>query len=89
MLTRSCFPSLQQFDAAFLTNGAAQLTDDQWFLIKELFPWNPPLRAGGRRVAEERSPGLRQSHRQRPVARAVGDVRHHADRAAAIEKQNV
>lgn len=48
MLTPNCFPSLQQFDAAFRMDVAAQLTDDQWFLIEELFPWDPPLRAGGR-----------------------------------------
>jgi transposase len=27
---------------------AFQLTDEQWFLIEELFPWNHPQRVGGR-----------------------------------------
>jgi transposase len=48
MLTPSCFPSLARFDSASRTDVASQLTDEQWFLIEELFPWNPPQRAGGR-----------------------------------------
>ena len=48
MLTPSCFPSLQRYDTASRTDAATQLTDDQWFLIEELFPWEPPQRPGGR-----------------------------------------
>lgn len=48
MLTPSCFPSLARYDAASTTDVIPQLTDEQWFLIEELFPWNPPQRPGGR-----------------------------------------
>jgi transposase len=48
MLTPCCFPSLERFDLASRTDVVPQLTDEQWFLIEELFPWNPPQRAGGR-----------------------------------------
>jgi transposase len=48
MLTPSCFPSLQRFDSTSRTDVTPQLTDEQWFLIEELFPWEPPTRAGGR-----------------------------------------
>lgn len=48
MLTPCCFPSLARFDAASRTDAASQLTDEQWFLIEELFPWEPPHRPGGR-----------------------------------------
>jgi hypothetical protein len=48
MLTPSCFPSLQRFDSTSRTDVTPQLTDEQWFLIEELFPWEPPNRAGGR-----------------------------------------
>lgn len=48
MLTPSCFPSLQRYDSASRTDALSQLTDDQWFLIEELFPWEPPHRPGGR-----------------------------------------
>ena len=48
MLTPSCFPSLVRFDSASTTDVTPQLTDEQWFLIEELFPWNPPQRPGGR-----------------------------------------
>lgn len=48
MLTPSCFPSLARFDSASRTDAASQLTDEQWFLIEELFPWEPPHRPGGR-----------------------------------------
>jgi transposase len=48
MLTPCCFPSLARFDSASRTDAAPQLTDEQWFLIEELFPWEPPHRPGGR-----------------------------------------
>lgn len=48
MLTPSCFPSLARFDSTSRTDAASQLTDEQWFLIEELFPWEPPHRPGGR-----------------------------------------
>jgi transposase len=48
MLTPCCFPSLGRCDLASTTDVNPQITDDQWFLIEDLFPWNPPQRPGGR-----------------------------------------
>jgi transposase len=48
MLTPAFFPSLERHDAASRTEPFSQLTDDQWFLISDLFPWEPPTRLGGR-----------------------------------------
>lgn len=31
-----------------------ELTDDQWSLIEDLFPWNPPSQKGGRPKAQPR-----------------------------------
>jgi transposase len=30
------------------TDDRKQLSDEQWFLIEDLFPWEPPTRVGGR-----------------------------------------
>ncbi len=48
MLTPAFFPSLERHDAASRTDDRSQLTDVQWFLIEDLFDWQPPTRAGGR-----------------------------------------
>lgn len=48
MLTPSHFPSLGRYDVASRTDGRKQLSDEQWFLIEDLFPWTPPSAAGGR-----------------------------------------
>ena len=48
MLTPACFRSLERHDAASRTDDRSQLTDEQWFLIEDLFPWEPPTRFGGR-----------------------------------------
>jgi transposase len=48
MLTPSRFPSLGRYDVASRTDGRKQLSDEQWLLIEELFPWEPPNAAGGR-----------------------------------------
>lgn len=48
MLTPAFFPSLERHDAASRTEPFTQLTDDQWFLIEDLFDWQPPTRLGGR-----------------------------------------
>lgn len=48
MLTPCCFPSLARYDLASKTDVTPQLTDEQWFLIEDVFPWNPPQRSGGR-----------------------------------------
>ena len=48
MQTSALFPSLERHDVAFRTDDRAQLTDDQWFFIDDLFDWQPPPRVGGR-----------------------------------------
>ena len=48
MLTPAFYPSLERHDAASRTDDRSQLTDDQWFLIEDLFDWQPPTRVGGR-----------------------------------------
>jgi transposase len=48
MLTPACFRSLKRHDAASRTDDESPITDDQWFLIDDLFEWYPPSRAGGR-----------------------------------------
>ena len=48
MLTPACFRSLKRHDAASRTDRFLQLTDEQWFLIEDLFSWEPPTRFGGR-----------------------------------------
>ena len=48
MLTPACFPSLRGYVMASRTDDRKQLSDEQWFLIEDLFPWEPPTRAGGR-----------------------------------------
>lgn len=48
MLTPALYPSLRRHDAASRTDDRSQLTDEQWFLIEDLFDWQPPLRSGGR-----------------------------------------
>jgi len=47
-LTPACFRSLKRHDAASRTDDESQITDDQWFLIDDLFEWCPPTRVGGR-----------------------------------------
>ena len=49
------YPSLERFDSASRTDDPQQLTDTQWFLIEELFPWEPPMRPGGRPVIPPRA----------------------------------
>ena len=55
MLTPACFPSLERHDAASRTDDRSQLTDEQWFLIEDLFDWQPPTRAGGRPMVPPRA----------------------------------
>ena len=47
-LTFMWWPSVRRFQMASKTETKAQLTDEQWNLIEDLFPWNPPTRFGGR-----------------------------------------
>ena len=47
MLTPAYFRSLKRHDAASRTDDLKQLTEEQWFLIEDLFPWEPPSRSGG------------------------------------------
>ena len=48
MLTPAHFPSLGRYDVASRTDDRKQLSDEQWLLIEDLFPWDPPTAAGGR-----------------------------------------
>lgn len=55
MLTPVSFLSLERHDAASKTDDQRQLSDEQWFLIEDLFEWEPPTRAGGRPVIPPRA----------------------------------
>lgn len=55
MLTPACFPSLRGYNLASKTDSRQQLSDEQWFLIEDLFPWTPPSRLGGRPVVPPRA----------------------------------
>ena len=48
LLTFVFWPSLRRFRTASRTEPKPQLTDEQWLLIEDLFPWEPPSRLGGR-----------------------------------------
>ena len=47
-LTFVGWPSLRRYRTASKTEPKLQLTDEQWLLIADLFPWKPPTRKGGR-----------------------------------------
>ncbi|WP_437226567.1 transposase [Planctomicrobium sp. SH661] len=55
MLTPASFPSLEQYDVASRTDDRKQLSDEQWLLIADLFPWQPPAEFGGRPVVPPRA----------------------------------
>jgi len=55
MLTPACFPSLERHDAASRTDDRQQLSDEQWFLIEDLFDWHPPTTLGGRPIVPPRA----------------------------------
>lgn len=55
MLTPASFPSLGQYDVASRTDDKKQLSDEQWLLIEDLFPWKPPAEYGGRPVVPPRA----------------------------------
>ena len=48
MLTPACFASLRRSEEASRTDHRQQLSDEQWLLIEDPFPWTAPTRAGGR-----------------------------------------
>jgi len=49
-------PELGQLaSAGSKTDPTVELTDKQWNLIKDLFPWEPPARQGGRPKAMPRA----------------------------------
>lgn len=51
LLTFAMFPSTRRFTAKSTTESQSdrsQLTDRQWLIVEDLFPWVPPTRAGGR-----------------------------------------
>ena len=49
------WPSAGRYSGASMTDPESQLTDEQWFRIADLFPWEPPSRAGGRPRIEPRA----------------------------------
>lgn len=55
MLTPAFYPSLERHDAASRTDDRSQLSDNQWFLIEDLFDWQPPTRVGGRPPIQPRA----------------------------------
>ena len=55
LLTFVGWPSLRRYRTASKTEPKLQLTDEQWFLIADLFPWNPPTRKGGRPTVPPRA----------------------------------
>lgn len=55
MLTPASFPSLGRYDAASRTDDRRQLSDEQWFIIGDLFPWRPPAEYGGRPMVPPRT----------------------------------
>jgi transposase len=48
ILTFVWWPSLRRHRTASKTEPQWQLSDEQWFLIADLFPWEPPSTVGGR-----------------------------------------
>ena len=48
MVMPASFPSLERYDESCRSENRKQLSEDQWFLIRELFPWKPPSSVGGR-----------------------------------------
>ena len=55
MTARSRTRSLRSEAAGSKMEPLTQLTDEQWFLIKDLFPWKPPSVQGGRPKADPRA----------------------------------
>jgi transposase len=55
MLAPASFPSLGAYDAGSGKDNRRQLTDEQWFLIEELFPWRAPAPQGGRPTVPPRA----------------------------------
>lgn len=48
IITLEMWPQRNSNLATTKANKRSQITDTQWFLIADLFPWKPPTRAGGR-----------------------------------------
>lgn len=49
------WPSAGRYSGASRMDPKSQLTDEQWFCIADLFPWEPPSQAGGRPRVEPRA----------------------------------
>lgn len=47
-LTFVWWPSLRRFSTVSRMEPVSELTDEQWAVIEDLFPWSAPGRAGGR-----------------------------------------
>lgn len=55
MPTRSRTELSRLVDTGFRTDPTVELTDKQWSLIEDLFPWEPPAPQGGRPKAKPRA----------------------------------
>ena len=53
-MTLDWYPSLERYTTASRTDCVTELTDEQWLLIEDLFPWEGPSRVGGRPQAPPR-----------------------------------
>jgi transposase len=49
------WPASGRNSGASRTDPKPQLTDEQWFRIQDLFPWDPPSRSGGRPRVQPRA----------------------------------
>jgi len=78
MLTPACFRLLKRHDAASRTDELSQITDEQWFLIDDLFEGCPPARAGGRPPIPARA--VFEAIFQEPDAAASRINNPHSDR---------
>lgn len=48
------WPSTRRYDTASRMEPKTELTDEQWSVIEDLFPWTAPSRAGGRPLVPPR-----------------------------------
>ena len=48
IITLKMWPQRNSNHATTKVNQRSQVTDTQWFLIADFFPWKPPTRVGGR-----------------------------------------
>ncbi|QDU78630.1 hypothetical protein Pla110_03340 [Polystyrenella longa] len=53
-MTLEWYPSLERYTTASRTDCITELTDEQWLLIEDLFPWEGPSRVERRPQAPPR-----------------------------------